>query len=86
VLTSMLGAQPDLDVTVQWRPLGRRERLVLTTDGVHGALDDESIAQIVGNAGDTASAAEGLVAAALDRDGSDNLTAVVVEVSSDSRS
>ena len=58
------------------------DTFVLCSDGVHGGLPDDEIARIVSRAGDPRQAAEGLVAAALDRDGRDNLTAVVVSLSS----
>jgi serine/threonine protein phosphatase PrpC len=51
---------------------------VLCSDGVHGALSDHDIWRMVSDAADVRSAAETLVSTALDRDGRDNLTAVVV--------
>jgi protein phosphatase len=80
VLTSVIGAQDDVEVKVTARPSAGGERFVLCTDGVHGALDAEEIGRIVRDASSVRAGAETLVALALDRDGRDNLTALVVAV------
>jgi PPM family protein phosphatase len=82
ILTSVVGAQDDLDVTITSRPCVPGDTFVLCSDGVHGGLPDDEIARIVSPAADPRQAAEALIAAALDRDGRDNLTAVVVSLSS----
>ena len=82
VLTSVVGAQDDVDVTVTMHQVSPRDRLVLCTDGVHGSLEDARIAEIVRHTGTAGGAAEALVQAALAVDGADNLTAVVVELAS----
>jgi PPM family protein phosphatase len=79
VLTSVLGAQDDVDVDIVSVPFTAGDRFVLCSDGVHGALEDGRIRDIVVDAAGVQAAAEGLVAEALERDGRDNLTAVVVE-------
>jgi serine/threonine protein phosphatase PrpC len=79
VLTNVVGGQDDVEVTVTTHTIGRRERLVLCTDGVHGSLPDIRIAGIARSAPTVAEAAEALVRAALEADGQDNLTALVVE-------
>ncbi|HEX2454598.1 MAG TPA: protein phosphatase 2C domain-containing protein [Vicinamibacterales bacterium] len=81
VLTKVIGGQDDVEVTITSRPLVAGDRFVICSDGVHGALDEARIAQIVRSAADTKSAADRLVAEALDLDGEDNLTAVVAGVS-----
>ena len=80
VLTSVVGAQDDVDVAVTTHQVSPRDRLVLCTDGVHGSLADARIAEIVRQAATAGEAAEALVQAALSVDGADNLTAVVVEL------
>jgi protein phosphatase len=80
VLTTVLGAQDDVDATVLARPVVAGERFVLCTDGVHGALAEEEIRRVVWSAPDFQAAADRLVEEALDRDGQDNLTAVVAGV------
>jgi protein phosphatase len=78
VLTSVIGAQDDVEVHVTARPAVARDRFVLCSDGVHGALADDDIWRIVCDADDVRRASEILVSTALERDGRDNLTAVVV--------
>ncbi len=78
VLTSVVGAKPELDVDVTEMEAGDYT-LLLCSDGLHGALDDERIADILRATADPADAANALVAAALTADGSnDNITAVIV--------
>ncbi len=79
VLTSVVGAQDDVEVTVRTHSTHPDERLVLCTDGIHDALADERIADVLRRTRDAAAAAEALVQAALAADGSDNLTAIVVD-------
>src|SRR5687768_4087267 len=80
VLTSVIGAQDDVEVPVASRPLVAGDRIVLCSDGVHGALTDREIGRIVTRARDVREAAQSLVDVALELDGEDNLTAVVVDV------
>jgi PPM family protein phosphatase len=82
VLTNVVGAQDDVDVTVTSHHVAPNDRLVLCTDGIHGSLPDTRIADIVRGAATPAEAANALVQAALAVDGRDNLTAVVVEMAS----
>lgn len=78
VLTSVVGAKPDLDVEVIEMEAGDCT-LLLSSDGLHGALDDERIAHILRTTPDPAGAAAALIDAALAADSShDNITAVVV--------
>ncbi|MFC0065909.1 AAA family ATPase [Umezawaea endophytica] len=55
-------------------------RLVLTTDGVHGRLTPEGFRLIVAGAGDPGTTSALLVATALRAGGTDNATALVVDV------
>lgn len=82
VLTSVVGAQDDVEVRVTARPALAPDRFVLCSDGVHGSLPDDEIGRIVSDADSARAAADALVAVALERDGRDNLTALVVSVDS----
>ncbi len=82
VLTSVVGAQDDVEVTVTTHATHPEERLVICTDGIHDVLADERITAIVRENPDVAAAADALVQAALAVDGSDNLTAIVVDLES----
>jgi serine/threonine protein phosphatase PrpC len=53
--------------------------MALTTDGVHGVLDDRRIEDVMRNAGDVTAIAPELVHAALAGGSRDNCTAVAAE-------
>jgi serine/threonine protein phosphatase PrpC len=80
VLTSMIGAReaatPEL-LEVEARP---GDVFVLTTDGVHNVVDDETIGRLAA-LGTPDAAARRLVAEAIQRQTTDNVTAVVVRTS-----
>jgi protein phosphatase len=77
VLTNVVGAKPEIDVDVQEMPWGG-ETLLLTTDGLHNALPPATMAEILDAMPDALDAAQALVRSALQQDGRDNITAVVV--------
>lgn len=77
VLTNVIGAKPDLELEVHEMPWNG-ETLLLSSDGLHNPLSPETMAEILCMRADPRDAAEALVRAALDRDGKDNITAVVV--------
>jgi serine/threonine protein phosphatase PrpC len=60
-------------------PIGGGDRFLLCSDGLSKVMDDSVITGLLG-AGDAEDAAENLVAEALVRRTTDNVTAVVVEV------
>lgn len=76
-LTNVVGTRPRTDVHVVDEPLTGGELLLLTTDGVHGVLDERLIARLAARDDDPRTIAENLVAAALARGTHDNCTAVV---------
>jgi serine/threonine protein phosphatase PrpC len=76
-LTNVVGARARIDVHVVERTLSGGERLVLSTDGVHGVLDEHQMERIVLDSPDLTQMSEGLVGAALARGSRDNCTAVV---------
>jgi protein phosphatase len=76
-LTNVVGARGRTDVHVVERPLRGGDVLLLTTDGVHGVVDDGRLEQILNEASSPRAAATELVAAALARGSRDNCTAVV---------
>jgi protein phosphatase len=83
VLTNVVGARDETEVEIGERTLHEGEILLLCSDGLHGTLDDEAMQRIVGGGGEVAELAERLVAAALERNASDNVTALLVRYSSD---
>jgi PPM family protein phosphatase len=74
VLTSVVGARPELDVVVEELDLVEGQTIVLCTDGLHGALTDRDIAAVLRSEPDLDRAAESLVQSAVERDGKDNVT------------
>ena len=74
VLTSVVGARPELDVVVEEIDLVEGQTIMLCTDGLHGALSDEEIAAVLRSEPNLERAAESLVASAVQRDGKDNVT------------
>jgi protein phosphatase len=77
-LTNVVGIGARTDVHVLEEELTEGVRLVLTTDGVHGVLDEGRVEQLLGEA-DIQAASRNLVAAALARGSRDNCTAVVAD-------
>ena len=80
VLTNVLGAREQLDMDVDERPASETETLLLCSDGLHGALDDKTLESVLSSDETAEQMAERLVKLALERDGSDNITALVVRI------
>jgi protein phosphatase len=78
-LTAVVGARARTSVHLTERPLQGGERLALTTDGVHGVLDDAAMAEMMGRTGGLDEIAAAIVAAALASGSRDNCTAVIVD-------
>jgi serine/threonine protein phosphatase PrpC len=76
-LTNVVGARPRTDVHVVEEQLAGGELLLLTTDGVHGVLDDPRIEQLMGDDEDPGEIARHVIATALVRGSRDNCTAIV---------
>ena len=78
VLTSVVGAKPDLEVEVVELESSDAS-LLISSDGLHGVLADERIAEVMLRESDPARAVAALVEAALaEADSHDNITAVIV--------
>lgn len=76
-LTNVVGARPRTDVHVVESPLAGGELLLLTTDGVHGVLDDHRIVELLQDGDEPRDIARNMIASALVRGSRDNCTAVV---------
>ena len=83
VLTNVVGTSRHIDVHIVEQPLVGGELLLLTTDGVHGTLNDERIARVMRESDDLEQIATGLVAGALAGGSRDNCTAVVARYLAD---
>ena len=76
-LTNVVGTRPSPDVHVTEETLAGGDLLLLSTDGVHGALDDCWLARLLAGTDDLRAMAVGLVDAAIASGSRDNCTAVV---------
>jgi protein phosphatase len=74
VLTSVVGARPDLDVTVEEMDLVDGQTILLCSDGLLGGVSDKDIAGVLKGAPDLERAADTLVTMGVERDGKDNVT------------
>ena len=80
VLIRALGIEPELrldHMTIELAPL---DRLLLTSDGVHGVLSPARIGRILAEQASAQATAEALTDAALAAGGRDNATALVLDV------
>ena len=76
-LTNVVGARPRTDVHVAEETLTGGELLLLSTDGVHGVLDDARLERLLLEDEDPRTIARAVLATALTRGSRDNCTAVV---------
>jgi protein phosphatase len=77
VLTKVVGLRTDLELTVAAHLLASGDGLLLCSDGVHGSISDERLAEVMGSGRPVAEIAAAVVEAALDGGATDNITAVV---------
>ena len=80
LLYRALGIEAELRLDYAAQPMALHDRFLLCSDGVHGFLTDESIADILRARSAPADASRALVAAALEAGGTDNATALVLDV------
>ncbi len=78
VLTNVLGAREDTEVEVGERPLRKGEQLLLCSDGLYGGLDDAAMQILLSSPDGLKDLGDRLVAASLERGGTDNITVVLV--------
>ena len=77
VLTNVVGTRREACVHVAEEPLQTGDKVLLTTDGVHGSLDGECLEHALAGGDDLSRAAADLVRAALAGGSRDNCTAVI---------
>jgi serine/threonine protein phosphatase PrpC len=80
VLYRALGVEAEVRLDYSTQPVARHDRFLLCSDGVHGSLTAETIADILRERSASEDSARALVAAALDHGSTDNCTALVVDV------
>ena len=80
VLYRALGVEAEVRLDYSSQPMMRHDRFLLCSDGVHGFLSSESISDILHERLAAGDAAQTLVRAALQNGGTDNATAMVLDV------
>jgi serine/threonine protein phosphatase PrpC len=78
VLTNVLGARDEVDVHLAEYPIDGEGLVLLTSDGLHGAVGQDVIERLMLGGGDLEAMAGKLVRAALDQGGRDNITVLIV--------
>ncbi|MBV9552006.1 MAG: bifunctional protein-serine/threonine kinase/phosphatase [Alphaproteobacteria bacterium] len=79
-LTRALGVEPEVRLDYATQPVALHDRFLLCSDGVHGFLADDGIAEILRDRSAPEDTASALVNAALEAGGTDNTTALVLDV------
>jgi serine/threonine protein phosphatase PrpC len=80
VLTRVLGVDPDVEVDCFRVVPYRGDRFLLASDGLFNEVDDRTIASVLRRVDDPNAAAAELVELAKDNGGSDNITAVIIDI------
>jgi protein phosphatase len=78
VLTKVVGLRPELQPSIAEFEFQLGDVLLLCTDGVHGAINDGAIGDLLGSGKAVADIAERVVGLAISHGATDNVTAVVV--------
>src|SRR6202035_4978878 len=80
ILTRALGVETEVRLDYTSQPVAQHDRFLLCSDGVHGYLAAEAIADILRERSASEDSARALVAAALSAGSTDNCTAMVIDV------
>jgi serine/threonine protein phosphatase PrpC len=82
VLTNVVGARPDVDVSIGEFDLVDGQMILMCTDGLHGGVSDDQMVAILKAQPDLQQAADTLVETAVAQDGRDNITVMLARYSS----
>jgi serine/threonine protein phosphatase PrpC len=80
ILLRALGLEDQLRLDHHQFPVAEHDRLLLTSDGVHGVLNPRRLSALLGARRSAQADAEAIVEAALAAGGQDNATALVIDV------
>ena len=80
MLIRAIGIEPELRLDHATIELAEHDRLLLTSDGIHGVLSDKRIAAILAENASAEATAQMLAEAAVEAGGQDNATALVLDV------
>lgn len=78
VLTKVVGLRPELQPSVAECPFVTGDVMLLCSDGVHGAVSEQKLGQLLASRNQVAAVAESVVREALAHGATDNVTAVVI--------
>jgi PPM family protein phosphatase len=81
VLTRALGVGPDVEIDSAAHPAVEGDRVLVCTDGLFNEVPNDEIASLMAATEDRRATADALVQLALSRDGRDNVSVVVADVS-----
>ena len=80
ILLRALGVETEVRLDYTSQPVSQHDRFLLCSDGVHGYLDSETMADIMRERVSSQDTARAIVTAALRADSTDNCTALVLDV------
>jgi len=80
ILNRALGVETEVRLDYATQPLALHDRFLLCSDGIHGFMPPEAVAEILRERSASQDSARALVAAALSYGSTDNCTALVVDV------
>jgi len=81
LITRALGAEEEVDVDTTVLPIEASDRILLCSDGLSDMVSEAEISEILADSPENPEkAARGLLSAALDAGGNDNITVIVVDV------
>jgi serine/threonine protein phosphatase PrpC len=83
ILTNAVGAREQTTVDIYDRTMSDGEVVLLCSDGLHGPVDDTTMAQVLGSSTDLPTIADRLIEHALERGGWDNITALLIRYTRD---
>lgn len=85
VIYRTMGDKPQVEVEASAHPVAPGDRLLLCSDGLSGMVDDNSLLAIIQRAPSLQAACDQLIQAANAAGGTDNISAILVEVASTQR-
>jgi serine/threonine protein phosphatase PrpC len=80
VLYRAVGIEPDLRLDTRAVTLKAHDRLLLTTDGVHGVVSEPELTRLLARRASPEADAQAIIAAAGEAETRDNATAIVIDV------
>ena len=80
IITRAMGLSPFVDVDLFERTWSSGDIIMLCSDGLHGAVEDEDIITVLSSGRSLASMCDLLVQLALDNGGTDNITVILVQL------